>query len=428
MSKHSSIVGGSNAGRLVNCPASHQTLLALPPAAEISSQYAEEGTAMHAVMDWLMRARADCDDDMLLTALRDTIGTTFHDRALTQAHVDTMIAPALAYLAHLEEIYGGGFEVLGVEQRVKFPRVAGAFGTIDLVLQSRDYVLHVDWKFGQGVGVQMVYSDGEGAIVNSQLLFYIAAAKATKPVWYAGGRKIVGAIIQPRGVEPLTHTEITRKEIRQFVEDVENAVLAAIGRDPPRARGEHCRFAPCKVICPLWTGPMLDLSALQRAAPAGMHPFTDANGPEPGAPVTAYGEYLARAKALADLAEMFKKSIDEQLHAYLERGGKVPGWRLKAKAKVRQWISDVETVEDELMRLGFTRDEIWQRKLVTFQSADATAKRLNTKIPDALRVAPPSTETTIATTNDPAPVVEPHAVAEQFSATLRQLIAEKPAN
>jgi hypothetical protein len=125
---------------------------------------------------------------------------------------------------------------------------------------------------------------------------------------------------------------------------------------------------------------------------------------------------------------MFKKSIDEQLHAYLERGGKVPGWRLKAKAKVRQWISDVETVEDELMRLGFTRDEIWQRKLVTFQSADATAKRLNTKIPDALRVAPPSTETTIATTNDPAPVVEPHAVAEQFSATLRQLIAEKPAN
>ena len=421
MSKHSSIVGGSNAGRLVNCPASHQTLLALPPAAEISSQYAEEGTAMHAAMDWLMRARADCDNDMLLTAPRDTIGTTFHDRALTQAHVDTMIAPALAYLAHLEEIYGGGFEVLGVEQRVKFPRVAGAFGTIDLVLQSRDYVLHVDWKFGQGVGVQMVYSDGEGAVVNPQLLFYIAAARATKPAWYAGGRKIVGAIIQPRGIEPLTHTEITRKEIRQFVEDVENAVLAAIGRDPPRARGEHCRFAPCKVICPLWTGPMLDLSALKGpptpARELNVNPHR----------VSSYGAYLAKAKALADLAEMFKKSVDEQLHAYLGQGGIVPGWRLKAKTKMRQWI-DEETVERELSKLGLTPDDIFQVKLQTFQHVDAAARRLGVKIPDHLRVAPPSTETTIARTNDPAPVVEPHAVAEQFSATLRQLIAEKPAN
>jgi hypothetical protein len=257
-------------------------------------------------------------------------------------------------------------------------------------------------------------------------MYYAAAALKTKPRLFTG-RRIVVAIIQPRSLEPLTFTEVTRRELKMFVEDLHNSVLAAVDRDPPMRRGEHCRFAPCKVICPLWTGPMLDLSALQRAAPAGMHPFTDANGPEPGAPVTAYGEYLARAKALADLAEMFKKSIDEQLHAYLEQGGVVPGWRLKAKTKMRQWIDEQE-VHKTLRDLGFDTTEIFQTKLQTFQAIDATAKRKGVKIPDHLRVAPPSTETTIATTNDPAPVVEPHAVVEQFSATLRQLIAEKPAN
>jgi hypothetical protein len=36
-------------------------------------------------------------------------------------------------------------------------------------------------------------------------------------------------------------------------------------------------------------------------------------------------------------------------------------------------------------------------------------------------VAPPSTETTIAATDDPAPVVEPTVAVEQFTAALKQL-------
>ena len=57
MTKHSSVVGGSTAARLLNCPGSFQRSQALPPSADVPSEYAEEGTAMHAVMDALMRAR-----------------------------------------------------------------------------------------------------------------------------------------------------------------------------------------------------------------------------------------------------------------------------------------------------------------------------------------------------------------------------------
>jgi hypothetical protein len=419
MAKHSSIVGGSNAGRLLNCPASYQAILALPPSTDVSSDYAEEGTAMHAVMDALMRVRDQGAKPAELPGIaRSWVTNTFHDRKLDYDHVDAMIVPALEHLAALEAAYGGGFRVVGVEERVKFPRLAGAFGTIDLVLCSGIYVLFVDWKFGAGVGVQMVYPADGGTIVNPQMMFYIAAAKATHPSWFSGGVGVIGAIIQPRGAEPLTHTTIERKEIRHFVDDVENAVLLAIGRDPPRVRGEHCRFAPCKVACPLWTGPLLDLSAL------GPTPAREMNA-RPGIP-SAYGAYLARAKVLVDSLAMLKTDIDKQMHAYLEAGGVIPGWRLKAKAKQRQWV-DEQTVHKELRALGFIDAEIWQNKLQTFQVVDAVAKRRGVEIPDHLRVAPATTETTIASTADPAPVVEPHVAIEQFRAALAALPGNSPA-
>ena len=101
-------------------------------------------------------------------------------------------------------------------------------------------------------------------------------------------------------------------------------------------------------------------------------------------------------------------------------GGAIPGWRLKDKATRRQW-ADPTDVNRALLDLGFAHEEIWRRELVTFKEADATAKRLGVTIPDELRVAPPSTGTTLATSDDPAPPVERTALIEKFAASLRLL-------
>jgi hypothetical protein len=108
------------------------------------------------------------------------------------------------------------------------------------------------------------------------------------------------------------------------------------------------------------------------------------------------------------------------MHAYLENGGAIPGWRLKDKATRRQWI-DPDVVEETLGSLGFAEDEIWRRELVTFTQADNTAKRIGVKIPDELRVAPPPSGTTLATSDDPAPPVERTALIDKFTASLRLL-------
>jgi hypothetical protein len=407
VSRHSAIVGGSTAGRLIECPGSYQAQLALPPSADVSSEYALEGTFAHAVMDRLMRNRQAGFDHQ--TKPQYWLGQTFADRELTQAHIDELINPALELLRQLEQDcgYGGGFRVLGVEQRVKFPGIPGSYGTCDLILGNDTHVLHVDWKFGSGVSVEALTADSEGEKLNAQMMFYTAAAVDSLKALYKGKRQLVIAIIQPRGTIPLTHTIVTKRDLKWFAEDLQGAVVAALDRDPARARGAHCRFAPCKIDCPLWTGPLLQLADMK------LIPRTEVvtKGPSP------YGTYLARAKALVDILAVYTKEVNEQLHAYLGDGGEVPGWKLKLKAKQRQWV-DEDTVNDTLDDIGFGYDDIWERKLVTFAKAEATAKRLGVKIPDELRVAPPTNETTVTTSDDPAPAVDRATAIEQFRASI----------
>jgi len=424
VSVHSTIVGGSTCGRMLNCPGSHRAIAALPPAVEITSQYAEQGTALHEVMALIMR-RAKAKPHLTHGDLRrfahTLVGKHFHDRELSQDDCDTRIIPALTALERLEQKHSAPFpvedyRVIAVEQKVTFPGVAGGYGTVDVILQNSNKVLHVDWKFGAGIGVRAVTKDEAGELVNPQLLFYAAAAFSSFPKYYGKSRELVLAIVQPAGAEPLTDVTVDRDELKQFQEDVEAAVKLALRPDAPRSRGEHCRFAPCKVSCPLWTGPLLDFTALGPRIPAQPAPGTPGTD-EP----TDYGVFLSAAKTLADQAYLYKAEIDAQLHAYLTAGGVVPGWKLKPKVKQRQWI-DESVVSTRLYNLGYKIDEIWQKKLLTFAQAEAIARRLGTKIPDNLRVVPPSTETTIAREDDPAPAVTPQVSAEQFSAALNTLI------
>jgi hypothetical protein len=410
--RHSSVVGGSTADRILHCPASYQETIALPSHVDATSPYAEEGTHLHHVMDELMRARQQNNDLDLKILASGYVGEHFYDREFSAEHLDTAIEPALDQLKELESNYAGTFYVAGVEKEVRFPGIPGAFGTADLLLQSDHWLILVDWKFGAGVPVQAVYFTDDGdEFVNAQLLFYLTAAYASARKLFAD-RRIAGAIIQPRTDDPLTHTEIARVELTTFAKDLETAIVEAMGRDPYRERGEHCRFAPCKLTCPLWTGPLLDLSALHPVKQTA----NDATSIEP----TAYGVYLAAAKAMLDDLLILKPTIDEQIHAFLEDGGIVPGWKLKAKTKQRVWV-DETVVVPVLKKLGFADSDIWQRKLQTFTAADAAAKRLGVVIPSQLRIAPPTNETTIASVDDPAPAVEHAHAVENFAAALKKL-------
>ena len=276
MSSHSNLVGGSVAERRIKCPASFTEQLKAPPGT--TSVYAEEGTKCHSAMEYWLRNAND-----------DPTGMTFNDLVVTQEDTDNLLTPAWDALVDLQEFYGGNFKITHLEKQVQFPGIAGAFGTVDVVLKSPTHFGIGDFKFGAGVYVPCVYDDGQR---NSQLLFYLAGVRHM-----AKGRTMFIAIVQPTFEPHLSHAIITDEELDAFIDTLHHAIALATSNDPPRARGNWCRFAPCKLTCSLWAGPLLDLSALGK--------------PPPQVPATAdWGTFLASAKRLVNSALAYQKEIE----------------------------------------------------------------------------------------------------------------------
>ena len=141
--------------------------------------------------------------------------------------------------------------------------------------------------------------------------------------------------------------------------------------------GEYCRWCPARPFCPEHTKPLFDLVELEIVPAQLKASVAEIAGQDD----PSYGIFLAKAKYLADLAAEYKKHVDEAMHAYLENGGTVPGWRLKLKTKLRQWVNETEAA-GWMLSEGFETDEIWQTKLQTFAVVDKVAKRRGVKIPD----------------------------------------------
>jgi len=133
VSAHSSVVGGSTAGRVIACPPSR--LLSEGVEREPPSEYAEEGTLLHTAMEvWV--------NGVYATDLSDA------------DHLVKVRSAQKAYngLVHIDD-----HEL--VEQRVQFTPVPDAFGTIDVLIDHGDnHVTVLDWKFGEGV---QVYPDSD---------------------------------------------------------------------------------------------------------------------------------------------------------------------------------------------------------------------------------------------------------------------------
>ena len=145
---HSSIVGGSTAKRVINCPASVALCAKMPP--KPSSAYADRGTLLHDAISQILDTNAD------------VIGMKYNDHILTQELYDEKIVPALAFL---DEINVDGSLEYAVESRVGFgDLLPGVFGSADLLGRIGDRAIVLDWKFGDGVVVD--------AVENEQLMFY----------------------------------------------------------------------------------------------------------------------------------------------------------------------------------------------------------------------------------------------------------------
>jgi hypothetical protein len=391
-SRHSSIVGGSSAARLVNCPGSTRLLAQLPAVTDRDSSYSIEGTALHEVIERLIVGEITIAE---LYASPLTVALKGQTVLITPDLIRDALEPALAFWDDLAT----KVDSWQLETEVHFPGLPGVFGTADIL--ARDDVENItyvtDWKFGAGVGVEAVYTDPDDPmweVVNEQLLFYAAAARHTQPKFFPPGCRIVLTIVQPRArdVSPITSVEVSLADLDAFVAELQAAVARSQEDNAPTRRGRWCRFVACKTICPHHTGPLFDLEAIAPSA------VTDPADP-------TYRAMLIDILDAAPAVEMLIKEARAQAHLILADGGTLPGWKLVAKRGTRQWTVDAVELAKRLRRaLRLKKAQLYDRVL----KSPAAVERLlpkKVKLPDDL-VVMVSSGTTLAPADDKREAIE----------------------
>ena len=361
LAKHSSIVGGSTAKRVIGCPGSVALCAKMPP--KPSSKYADEGTLLHNVMDVILSTGQTPES---------CIDMTYEGIKLTQELIDEKVYPALKAL---DEIDPNKEMEYATETKVGFGDfLPGVFGSTDLLGRIGRRAFILDWKFGAGVPVP--------ADDNPQLMFYAAAAMRTPEVQWVFDEcdEIECIIVQPPSVKRWV---TDKKRIKAFEQELLMAVKIAQLPDAPINIGDHCRWCAAKPTCPKMTG------AVDRA----LHAQIDILN------VAQISNYLRQA----DTLEQWITDLRALAHQVLEAGKPVPGYKLVAKRAIRQW-GDEDQALVAMLNEGIPEDELTTVKVISPAQAEKILKKHGKQLP-ANQVVAVSSGSTLAEESDPRPAV-----------------------
>ena len=373
--QHSNIVGGSTAKRVINCPGSVALVQKMPP--QPSNKYADEGTLLHNVI---------ADIVMTDNPPEHYLGTKYEDQVLTQELIDNKLKVAMAALDEIDPTKEMEIEA---ETRVGFgDLLPSVFGSTDLIGRIGNRAIVLDWKFGDGVAVEVEE--------NPQLMFYAAASMRTEAAKWAfeGVDEIECVIVQPPQVKRWVTTP---KRIAEFELQLVQAVKLAQKPDAELKTGDHCRWCAAKPICPQMTG------AVDRALKTQIEAID----------APALGAYLANA----DMLEDWIKDLRALAHQILDSGASVPGYKLVAKRGTRQWTDEKDVVH-WLDGKGLENNEIYSKELLSPAQMEKVLKKRKLALPDDLVVSV-SSGTTIASESDPRPAVI--QIGKQLTAALSKL-------
>lgn len=317
--EHSNVMGGSSATQRINCPGSYELEKEMPKQPE--SEFAARGSMLHAAMELLITADpANMREAEPLFAELHGQDMGYKGHEITQDLIDTKLRPALQAWFEIVEKYG--IDDWFIEQRVSLEAVIpGAFGTADIIAKDTQKRLHdLDWKFGDGVPVEVEANDGAA--------FYTSAALYDQdPELVAFCDDITGIvfhIVQPRVGSEIVYQSWETDEawIEEWLNRAVTSMSQALKGDAPVKAGPWCKWCRAKPVCP----------AHEQLA-------TEALGKKPES-MTAVelGNALEKAILLKTwIADVFKLAQHE-----LEGGAAIPGYKLVQKQPRRMWGDDVE--------------------------------------------------------------------------------------
>lgn len=396
----------SSADRWSTCFASVQLESGFP---DSSSDYADEGTAAHAVAEM---ALSEGKDAAAYVGRRIAVSN-----AKTVECTADMAADVQKYVDYVREVSAG--QELLLEQRLDISRwVPECFGTSDTVILRDDGELHVcDLKFGRGVRV-----DAEG---NKQLMLYALGALDAFGI-VQDFERVRMTIHQPR----LNHVSEATMTVAELLAEgeklkvaAERAYLYVDSETPPVASdyapGEKaCRFCKARGACPAAAQEVARI--VSRDVEATADDF-EVVKPDAAVPVADLSYLMSKA----DQVEAWVKGVRAEVERRLLAGIDVEGWKLvDGRAGARAW-SDVGEAEAALKAMRLKADEMYDKTVISPTSAEKLLKdqpRRWAKLAALITRAEGKPSVAPASDKRPARVVKP--AADDFDVVQPETVEE----
>lgn len=223
-------LGASSSERWLPCPGS---VLASRGKPGITSRYAIEGSAAHAVSEWVRRRRVPAD------FFKGAHIRVRHDNTHTDVLCNTaMVVSVQTFCDAIAKWPGDEL----IETRVSYDRyVPGGFGTLDGGKLMPRVCRLKDFKHGQGVR--------KDAKMNSQLMLYGVGVALDYSWLYDRFQTYILAISQPR-LNHYDEWEISAKDLAAWANDVARPGAAlALTPGAPFKAGPWCRFCRIRDDC-----------------------------------------------------------------------------------------------------------------------------------------------------------------------------------
>lgn len=384
--KHSKI-GASSASRWMNCPGSVRLC---ENTVRRSSEYADEGTAAHALAEMCLKKAFEINDGKIRPQdARAQIGQIVEGQPVTE----DMAEAVNVYLNEVYSDYQPGDEQ---EFEVRFSLNnlhTGLFGTADRVRYrpSTKTLRITDYKHGAGVPVEV--DD------NAQLLYY--GLGGALRMHNRGISKIEIQILQPRCPHadgPIRTAVYDAIDVMDFAADLKEAAIRTEDPNAPLKPGKWCRWCAAAGFCPAIAKQAIETASTEFGAGIEYDP----------------GE-LSEAMAKAPMIRQWLKSMDEFAYSEAQAGRIPPGWKIVEKRGSRKWRDDKQALT-ALKQAGLTEVQIFETpELKSVPSIEKIYGKKNMSELEELIVTE-SSGTTLAPLSDRRPAVAKATAMEEFAA------------
>lgn len=332
----------SSASRWQACPGSVNLSEQAPPSD--SSEFADEGTAAHALLE-----------KCLVEALEpsDFLGKTIEGFLVTDEMVSG-VKLATDYVFRKRNEVGG---VLEVETKLDLTKIhPDIFGTLDISIYKKGKrLVIIDFKYGV---TRVEVQD------NRQLLVYAvgAALKSNFDV-----EEIELSIIQPRAPHndgPIRSWVIGREYLLSWVPILLEAANLTEKKNAPLYRGDHCGYCPAKGICPKQKDAMEQALTISADSEITLPPLTSLTD-----------EQMARIIEHQSEIEDFLSEVKRAALHRLKNGEKIDGLKLVAGRGSRAWVDEEKA--KEFLTGKISEDLAYTRKFISPAQAEKLVKGID---------------------------------------------------